>query len=882
MTNRTYIKRSVIAVLINGLLFSNLALAAPPGKPSLGSNLTFSPVMVDRDAVAYEKLFKGTGDGNIQVKWDIWSGDVGQTARILFDNEVVWTGNAANKSAAFKFDKGGKYTMIVEIENKDGVTRSDPVSVSIGSTDGAHLPPLKHQWTENNKPYTNTSGKIVGTYFVEWGIYGRAYPLTKAPLSNLNRLIYGFIPICGGDGINDSLKTISGSFESLMKACEGRADFKVAIHDPWAAVNVDLSDYPLPYDAPVRGNYAMLMAAKQAHPDLVILPSIGGWTLSDPFFFMDDAAKRKTFIDSVREFLITWKFWDGVDVDFEFPGGGGANPNLGNKNTDGEIYITILRELREMLDELGRENGRYYQLTSAISVGSDKIKVIDYGRAQQYLDNIYLMSYDFYGAWSNTELNHQTALHASSVNTEENEYYTSRGVDLLIAQGVPANKLVVGAAAYGRGWTGVKGIKDGNPFTGTASGPIKGTWEPGVLDYRDIVKNHTGGDWQDGYDEQAEAPYKFKPSTGELITYDDARSVKAKAQYVMEKGLAGIFHWEMDGDNGDLVNAMHEGLGAGSGGGSEQPTNRPPTANAGLDKSIIGAVEVALDGSKSSDPEGSELKYEWTQTAGTSVQISNGKTATASAMIPEVAAETQYTFSLKVTDKEGLSATDTVVVTNKVPSGNDAPTAVLPSTTNVNENAQFTVTVNAQDANGDPLQYRWEIDPVFKMTGGSNGNAVTLQAPAVDADTEYPVSVIVSDGQADVTATAKIKVKNVEQAGGGETGGGSDNGGCSSSDDNAANYPAWDAGTVYTNETVSHNGLVYQAKWWVQGSEPTPSNEAWALMSTVELPWDPSVAYQGNKQVNHNGSRWQAQWWTQGGEPGVDSVWVNVGPATCN
>ena len=47
------------------------------------------------------------------------------------------------------------------------------------------------------------------------------------------------------------------------------------------------------------------MALKQAYPDLKILPSVGGWTLSDPFFFMHDKAKRDVFVASVKEFLQT-------------------------------------------------------------------------------------------------------------------------------------------------------------------------------------------------------------------------------------------------------------------------------------------------------------------------------------------------------------------------------------------------------------------------------------------------------------------------------------------------------------------------------------------------------------------------------------------------
>lgn len=872
------LKKSALAMVTKGMLFSGTALAAAPGAPTIeAKDYIYALVEVDQSQTAYEKLVKAVHESiEVEVKWDVWSGGDAQTARVLLDGEVKWQGSAANKRATFSMDKGGRYEMVIELENGDGTSRSAPKLLTIADTDGSHLDPLETVWTENNKPYENSTGKIVGSYFVEWSVYGRNYPVDKMPLSNMNHLLYGFVPICGGDGLNDSLKTIDGSFQALQNACAGRDDFKVAIHDPWAAIQKPQKGVEN-WAAPYKGNFGQLMAAKQANPDLKILPSIGGWTLSDPFFFMDDPAKRATFVASVKEYLQTWKFFDGVDVDFEFPGGGGANPNLGDKAKDGEIYNLILRDLRAMLDELGEETGRYYELTSAINVGYDKLAVVDYKEASKYLDNIYMMSYDFYGAWDNNYLNHQTGLHQSGVNPD-NDYYVSRGVELLLAQGVPAEKLVVGAAAYGRGWTGVHDYQANNPFTGKATGPIKGTWENGVVDYRDIVDNHQGADWQYAFDEQAQAPYLFKPSTGDLITYDDPRSVKAKAQYALDHGLGGIFHWEIDGDNGDLINAMHEGLGHGTDAGPGEPENRAPQARAGADQTVIGPVDVHLDGSSSYDPEGEALTYRWVQTSGESVTISGSNTAKPTLALPAVDADSSYTFKLTVTDPQGLTNSDSVVISNKAMVDNHAPTVDIVSVTYVNEGQQVTLTADARDADGDELAYSWDVDHnLIVMSGGHNSASVTIQAPEVTVDTAYPVSVVVTDGEAQASDVGEVLVMNV-QSGGGEEG--SDE--CSTTDANAGQYPAWDASTIYTNETVSHDGLVYQAKWWIQGSEPSPSNEAWQLVSDVDLPWDPQVAYQGNDQVNHNGSRWQAKWWTQGNEPGSDSVWVNIGPAACH
>ncbi|AUW07355.1 glycosyl hydrolase family 18 protein [Vibrio campbellii] len=878
------IKKTALALSIIGAMTATASNAAAPSKPTIGwGDYTYALVEIDQSAIAYEQLVKAVHDSvSITVTWDVWSGTPADTARVLVDNKVVWEGSASGKTATFSMNKGGKYDMVIELENADGTSRSDAKLLTIADTDGSHLEPLTTTWTENNKPYENKTDKIVGTYFVEWGVYGRDYPLDKAPLANLNRMIYGFVPICGGDGINDSLKTIEGSFQALQAACAGRDDFKVAIHDPWAAIQKPQKGVTA-WSDPYKGNFGQMMAAKQANPDLKILPSIGGWTLSDPFFLMHDANKRRVFVESAREYLETWKFFDGLDIDFEFPGGGGANPNLGNKETDGELYVTIMRELRAMLDELGEETGRYYELTSAINIGYDKLAVVDYGEAARYLDNIYLMSYDFYGAWSNDVLNHQTGLYQSSVNPENSDYYTSRGVEILLEQGVPAEKLVIGAAAFGRGWTGVHGYQDGNPFSGTATGPIKGTWENGVVDYRDIVNNRGAAQgFEYGFDEAAQAPYLFKPSTGDLITYDDPRSVKAKAQYALSKGMGGIFHWEMDADNGDLVNAMHEGLGHGENTETPEQPNRAPNAVAGADKIVTGEAQVTLSGSGSTDPEGEALTYAWTQTGGSSVTMSGTDSSTLTFTAPETPVDVQYTFTLTVTDPQGASDTDTVQVTNKAVAHNTAPTVSMAPTMFANEESQITLTASGSDADGDQLGYEWNVRSPLTLISGGDGSSIVVGTPSVDADSQFNVTVTVSDGEASASATTTVHVANVEEGNGGEGGEGGEGHECSTIDPEAGSHPAWDSGTIYTSETVKHGGLVYTAKWWTQGDEPTPTAPMWELVSDVELPWDAAAVYNGNDQVDHNGSRWQAKWWTSGDEPSSSSsVWVNVGAAHC-
>ncbi|MGF1726429.1 glycosyl hydrolase family 18 protein [Photobacterium nomapromontoriensis] len=857
--------KTLLAIAISTAILASPSHAAAPAKPIIDwGEYKFALVELNRDEIAYSKLVKAIHDEvTVNVSWSVHSGNAATKARVLIDSTAVWSGEGSAKSASFVMSKGGKYKMQIELSNNDGSTLSDEKILVIADTDGSHLDPLQTGFNENNKEYTNTTNKVVGTYFVEWGVYGRGYTVDMLPAKNLTHLLYGFVPMCGGDGINDSLKTISGSFQALQNACNGTPDFELAIHDPWAAIQKGqqgVNDWSDPY----RGNFGQLMALKQANPDLKILPSIGGWTLSDPFYFMGDDEKRARFVASAKRYLQTWKFFDGLDIDWEFPGGEGSNPNLGNKEKDGEIYNLILKDLRTMLDELSLETGREYELTSAISVGPDKIQVIDYNESQKYLDNIFMMSYDFAGAFDLNNLNHQAALHKSSLK-EETKYYTSLGVDAMLAQGVDPKKLVVGVAAYGRGWTGVTGYTDGNPFSGRATGPIKGTWEDGVVDYRDIVNNRMGDGWIYGYDEQAEAPYLFKSSTGDLITYDDTRSTKAKGNYVTHNNLGGVFSWEIDADNGDILNAMHEGLGHGGDTPPVVPENQAPIANAGTDITVTGPRTITLDGSKSYDPERDNISYAWVQTHGDKLVILNDTSAKADVEVTATNTEVAYTFELTVTDNEGLSDTDNIVINNLPQEENQAPVVSLLNEYRAKSGKEINITAIASDPDGDVLMFEWVVPSSFTIIGNSNSESISLRAPLLDTDTAYNVSVQVTDGSFDAHATTSVLVeKNDDDSDGDIT------------DPEAGKYPAWDRATIYTKEIVSHKGLVYQAKWWTQNSEPTPSNDAWKLISDVELDWDAKIAYQGGETTTHLGVKWKAKWWTQGDEPGKADVWIKL------
>jgi hypothetical protein len=71
------------------------------------------------------------------------------------------------------------------------------------------------------------------------------------------------------------------------------------------------------------------------------------------------------------------------------------------------------------------------------------------------------------------------------------------------------------------------------------------------------------------------------------------------------------------------------------------------------DRTVRGGTMVTLDGTASSDVDGSITAYAWQQTAGTPVTITGADRATASFSSPPLSAEETLTFTLTVTDDGG-------------------------------------------------------------------------------------------------------------------------------------------------------------------------------------------------------------------------------------
>jgi len=366
-------------------------------------------------------------------------------------------------------------------------------------------------------------------YYTAWSIYARNYNVTQIDADRLTHINYAFANIRDGECV---------------------------LGDPWADVEKTFPGDT--WDQPLRGNFNQLRLLKERHPHVRTLIAVGGWTWSTPFSAVAlTTASRERFARSCVDFMTRYGF-DGVDLDWEYPGGGGA-PGNRTRPEDPENFTRLLAELRRQIDARGSEDDRDYLLTIAAGAGPEKIANLELERIHEHVDWINVMTYDFHGGWERTT-NFNAPLYASPTEPPGNEALNAHAaIQAYLDGGVPAAKLHLGVPFYGRGWRDVPNASRG--LYQESGGPATGTWEAGVFDYSDIVEN-----WlpvaSRQYHAEASVPWIWHAERRVFIGYDDERSLAEKVNYVREHELGGVMAWELSGDDDDhtLLEVLRNGL----------------------------------------------------------------------------------------------------------------------------------------------------------------------------------------------------------------------------------------------------------------------------------------------------------------------------------
>lgn len=316
----------------------------------------------------------------------------------------------------------------------------------------------------------------------------------------------------------------------------------------------------------LRGNFNQLRKLKKKHPGLKILLSIGGWGGSK--YFSDLALtheSREIFVNACIDLFIKGNLpiennaggegcaegiFNGFDLDWEFPISGGPEGTHYSPN-DRENHTALFAIFRERLNSIDKN----LLLTAAVSARSWEFWKYNFNRDQQYLDFFNVMTYDYHGIWDSIT-GHHTNLLSSPNDPDVGEESLDRTIRYLLdSAGVKNDKIVPGAAFYGKGWIDADSINHGlyqSAKTDTARTRIR---FKNYTDFSDIANEGYRHYW----DDYSMAAWLYNQNNKKFWTYDDIRSVALKARYVYAYNLRGLMFWAINGDDtlGTLVSTIY-------------------------------------------------------------------------------------------------------------------------------------------------------------------------------------------------------------------------------------------------------------------------------------------------------------------------------------
>lgn len=293
----------------------------------------------------------------------------------------------------------------------------------------------------------------------------------------------------------------------------------------------------------LAGELELLVQASSAYPDLKVMIACGGWGGSEGFSDMAlSKSSRAIFIESVIDFIDKDEL-DGIDLDWEYPG----LPGIGNAHSpeDKENFTSLVTELRISLDDV-----KPHMLLSFASAGWKRYyDFIELSEVMRHVDYMNIMTFDLAGG--NSRTSHHTALYSAADSTKSS-LSVNGIINFCIENGVDPQQIIIGAAFYGRSWSGVAPKGNGlyQTFTGTKS-------SYSFSKIQAMLKEDTnyGRHW----DEESKAPFIFNKQDSTFISYDDPESLALKANFVKEHKLGGIMFWQLSHDTQDdeLVNSIY-------------------------------------------------------------------------------------------------------------------------------------------------------------------------------------------------------------------------------------------------------------------------------------------------------------------------------------
>ncbi|KAI8645646.1 glycoside hydrolase superfamily, partial [Parasitella parasitica] len=379
-----------------------------------------------------------------------------------------------------------------------------------------------------------------------------------------------------------SKKVLTGYFPNWLYESyrPSDIDFSAYTHINYAfanLVNTTLSTWgdPSVFNATADYSFPTLVKLADAAGAKVMI-SNGGWAGGTKFSSMvASPSARKNFIEWNVGYVSEYNL-AGVDLDWEYPNNPGPGCNEYSPE-DVPNFLLLIKELRQALDKAFPKEHKDITLAVFATPWGPKQEEKDVSAFVPYVDRFNLMIFDL-----NLPTDPMTAPNAP-FKTEPGKGYQYgfvESVEFWHLAGVPYEKIVAGVSFYGRARTvtvskdpttqyipaatpyRALGDSDDGPWTNlycpTDSFPSSGTWKYKNLRSQGVLSTPTTAaePWIRHFDNVTQTPWLYNPRDKVYISYDDPVSIGVKTQWAIDKGLAGMFCWSVEEDNGELLDAM--------------------------------------------------------------------------------------------------------------------------------------------------------------------------------------------------------------------------------------------------------------------------------------------------------------------------------------
>ncbi|XP_013414708.1 chitotriosidase-1-like [Lingula anatina] len=273
------------------------------------------------------------------------------------------------------------------------------------------------------------------------------------------------------------------------------------------------------------GLYERTVALKQRNPELKVLLAVGGWAQGSKQFvpMMSSVENRQAWVRNVVRYLRKYGF-DGLDMDWEFPGARGSPPE------DKQRFTKLMKELQEAFRSEAQISGKDKLLLTLATAGGMYFisKSYEPELLIPHVDYFLLMAYNYHGMWEKFTGHHSGLYPRADEKDRDRELNQQWTIDFWLGKGARKEQIIVGIATYSMTFTLRDPTQHGlmAPATGAGEGG-KYTREPGVMAYYEICQNLRSGRWNRAWIADQMSPYYY--GDRQWGGYDDVESVTYKA-----------------------------------------------------------------------------------------------------------------------------------------------------------------------------------------------------------------------------------------------------------------------------------------------------------------------------------------------------------------